>query len=161
MHDPPFLLIVSQLCPNAWSRKTPTHLLLEREAERYKPNRASLNTLQHLTHPERETRFCKEVAWSINEETSKLFSYMPLCRANLLQTPQLAVIFCSITAAQLMVALKPSVHYAKGTKKGDYIAYCINLSVKSGVSSDGPKPDWRCMWKSTGETPKRNSAPQW
>lgn len=49
------------------------------------------------------------------------------------------MIFRRIKAAQLMVALKPSVHYTKGTKKGDNTTYCINLPVKREDSSDRPQ----------------------
>ena len=116
-----------------------THFLLQREAERYRRNRVFLNTLRRFTHPEEETTFCRAIAWSMREEASSFLPTMKLNRANLLKIPQLAVIFCSMVAAKLMANLKPSVHFASGTKKGDDTPYCLNLPVKREASSDRPQ----------------------
>ncbi|XP_036796441.1 uncharacterized protein LOC118938238 [Oncorhynchus mykiss] len=106
------------------------HIQVQKEALKYQNQRLFLHTLRKLNdEPDKMAKFLEDVSFSIKSKYFRTFHDWPMVKAQLYPEIQFLLV-CDIMVREIMAHLRPTLTFAKDTKKGDDRPYCINIPVK-------------------------------
>ncbi|XP_031674961.1 uncharacterized protein LOC116368784 [Oncorhynchus kisutch] len=106
------------------------HIQVQKEALKYQNQRLFLRTLRKLNdEPDIMAKFLEDVSLSIRSNYLRTFHEWPMVKAQLYPEIQ-PLLVCDIMVREIMAHLRPTLTFAKDTKKGDDRPYCINIPVK-------------------------------
>ncbi|KAI3366022.1 hypothetical protein L3Q82_009851, partial [Scortum barcoo] len=101
----------------------------QRKAKKYGKNRVFLQKLKRLEDPKQELKLSREVCWPLKDKLYKALPNTWLSREGLMEDVQIALLACSLIAAEIINCLKPTVRFAANTKPGDETPYSLNIPI--------------------------------
>lgn len=106
------------------------HIQVQKEALKYQNQRLFLRTLKKLNdEPDKMGKSLEDISLSIRSKYFRTFHEWPLVKAQLYPDIR-SLLVCDIMVREVMAHLRPTLTFAKDTKKGDDRPYCINIPVK-------------------------------
>ncbi|XP_034538333.1 uncharacterized protein LOC117811941 [Notolabrus celidotus] len=113
------------------------HMLLQKEAKKYRKNRIFLKHLNRLKDPKEEVKISQKLHRPIKARLREVLPNTRLKREDLMEDAQAALSACSLISSEIMNYLKPSVSFAPDTKPGDETPYSLNIPIKRESTEPG------------------------
>ncbi|KAI3358465.1 hypothetical protein L3Q82_014889, partial [Scortum barcoo] len=80
-------------------------------------------------NPKQELKLSREVCWPLKDTLYEALPNTWLSREGLMEDVQIALLACSLIAAEIINCLKPTVRFAANTKPGDETPYSLNIPI--------------------------------